>query len=87
MFLVLHVVIALLSIAYTLYLLFSPSNKGVRLASWLVGLTLASGTMMVISLRTGLIRACFTGLIYLGLNTLGIGIARRKLEASEIQST
>jgi hypothetical protein len=82
MLLVTHVLIALSSIIYTFYLLFVPSDRGVRLASWLVGLTLISGTALVISLRASLLRSCMTGLAYLLVTTAGIVVVRRKLSRS-----
>lgn len=83
MLLVSHIAIALLSIAYTAFTFFIPSQTKIRISSWLVGLTLASGTLLVVSTHSGLVQACMTGLLYLGFNLAGIIAASRKLAAIE----
>jgi hypothetical protein len=79
MILLSHIIIALLSVAYSLYTYFYPSDTKLKAASWLVGATVGTGTLLVLSLRTQLVRACLTGLLFVGLSILGIIAARRKL--------
>ncbi len=79
MTLVLHILIALSSLAYTTYLFFTPSRAKLRLSYGLVAATLASGTYLVVSTHTAILQSCLTGLLYLGLDSLGILSARRKL--------
>lgn len=78
MILVLHIVIALTSIAYTTLTYFAPSQNKLR-ASWsFVALTIASGTWLVISTHGALLQSCITGLVYLVAVTAGIMAARQK---------
>lgn len=81
MILLTHILIALTSIAYTALTFFVPSKNRIKTSSWLVGLTLATGTVLVINTRSGLMQACATGLIYLSCNVAGIMSASRKLAA------
>jgi len=80
MILVLHIVIALTSLAYATLTYFAPSKNKLR-ASWsLVALTLASGTWLVISTQSALLHSCMTGLLYLAMVSAGIIAAQQKLK-------
>lgn len=80
--LLLHVIIALISVIYTAYIYFSPTHTKLRVSYALAGLTLASGTYLVVQHQAYLLHACVSGLIYLGAVFFGIALARRKLAAS-----
>lgn len=80
MIVLLHVLIALSSAAYTTYLYFSPSKRKFYAAYGLIGATLASGTYLVISTHSPLLSSCVTGLIYLGIVLTGLLAAHRKAE-------
>lgn len=80
MILVLHIVIALASIAYTTLTYFTPSKSKLRVSWSLVALTLASGTWLVISMQSALLHSCMTGLIYLAVVSAGIIAAQQKLK-------
>ena len=83
MIVLLHVLIALGSIAFTTYLYFRPS-KGRFYASYgLIGATLASGTYLVISTHAPLLSACMTGLLYLGVVLAGIAAAHQKAASND----
>lgn len=75
----LHVIIALSSIAFTTVTFFLPSKHKVNIASGLVAATLISGTYLVVSTHSGLIEACITGLFYTAGVSFGIFAAQRKL--------
>jgi len=47
----------------------------------LIAATLATGTYLVISLNTPMLRACATGLVYLAVALSGVIVAQRKLAA------
>lgn len=80
-----HIIIALSSVAYTTYLLFSPSKLKFYVSYGLVGLTLLSGTILVIITHSPLLSACETGLLYSGIVLSGILAAHRRLAYSEAQ--
>lgn len=80
MIILLHVLIALSSIAWTTYLYARPSRRGFYAAYGLIAATLGSGTYLVIVLHSPLISSCLSGLIYLGaVLTLAV-LAARKLQ-------
>lgn len=75
----LHVTIALTSLGLTTFTLFRPSGRLIQIGYGLVGLTIASGTYLVWLNPSHMIQACTSGLIYLGLATVGITVARQRL--------
>ena len=66
MILILHILVALSSLAFATYLLFAPSTAGFRVNYALIGTTLASGTYLTITTKSHLLQTCLTGLLYLG---------------------
>jgi hypothetical protein len=83
MILLAHIVIALSSIAYSTYLFFSPSKKKLYASYGLVGLTLVSGTYLVISTGAHVLQSCLTGLVYIGVVSTVIVGARYRLAKNE----
>jgi hypothetical protein len=81
MLLLFHVIIALGSVGYTSYLYFSPSRRHFYTAYGLVGLTLASGTYLVLSTHQPLFKSCLAGLAYIGVVLFGIMLAHYRLAA------
>ncbi len=79
MLIMLHVIIALSSLGLTSYAFFRPSETLLRASYALVGLTLATGTYLVYLHPSRMIQACSSGLMYLGLVTVGIVAARHRL--------
>ena len=78
MVVLIHVVIALGSVAWTTYLNFAPTRRKFYAAYGLIGATLASGTYLVISTHSPLLSSCATGLVYLGIVLSGVFVAARK---------
>lgn len=87
MVLILHICIALASMAYTTYLLVSPAKSKFSAAYSLVALTIASGTYLVVSTHSAILQSCITGLLYLAAVGAGIGGAYYRLahQESDIQ--
>lgn len=79
MAILLHVIIALASLAYTAYLFFKPGRTKLRVSYGLITLTIASGVYLVASTGTHILQACITGLFYLCLAGSGVFAARYKL--------
>ncbi|HVS78890.1 MAG TPA: hypothetical protein VHD84_01210 [Candidatus Saccharimonadales bacterium] len=86
MLLVVHILIALGSIAFSGYTFLDPSETKLRSSYGLVAATLASGTYLVISTHAPLTQACLTGLLYLGIVSAGLLSAHLKLARSRIDS-
>lgn len=79
MILILHIIIALSSVAYTTLLLISPTKSKLIVSYLLVGVTLASGIYLTILNPAQMLRTCMAGLAYASLVTTGIMIAQSKL--------
>jgi hypothetical protein len=79
MLILLHVVVAILSVVFSTYLSFYPSRFKLYVAYGLVALTLGSGTYLVMSTHAALLQACTLGLLYLGIVSVGVVFARAKL--------
>lgn len=86
MLVLIHVLIALTSLAYTGYLVFNPSKRGVHVSYGLVAATIGSGTVLIVTTKGHMLEACMMGLFYLGLVTFGIISVQRKLAAQEHRS-
>jgi len=78
MVILLHVLIAFGSIAYTTYLYARPSKHKFYAAYGLIAATLASGTYLVVSTHSPLLSSCVTGLVYLGIVLTGVFAAYKK---------
>jgi hypothetical protein len=81
MLILFHVLIALSSIIMTGYAFFVPTKAALRISYTLVGLTLASGTFLVMMTHAPMLRSCATGLAYLAFVVTGLMIARLKLRS------
>lgn len=82
--LLLHILIALSSVIFTAYTSFTPSKAKLQKAYALVGLTLATGTYLIATKPVHMVQTCITGLVYIGLVTVGLIYARQRL-AREVQ--
>lgn len=79
MIVLMHVVVALLGIVLSTYSFFQPSKASLRFSYTLIASTLISGTYLVVSTHSPLLQACTSGLVYIGVVSLGIIPARKKL--------
>lgn len=79
MILAAHIIIALSSIGYATYLYFRPSPEKFSPAYWLVGLTIASGSILVISSGAHILRGCIAGLAYIGAVCFILVLAKKRL--------
>jgi hypothetical protein len=83
MIILIHVLIALTSIAYSGFTFFEPSRTKLNVSYGLVAATLISGTYLVVSTHSPILSSCVTGLVYLGVVTSGLLAAHRKLRLEE----
>lgn len=79
MILLLHISIALSSLAYTTYLLFQPSNRKLLVSYGLIAGTIASGTYLTITAPSHILEACVMGLLYTAITLFGTVRVRRTL--------
>lgn len=79
MILLLHIGIALLSLVFAAYVLISPSKTKLKISGSLVGLTLVTGTCLVIMAPAHMAQACKSGLLYTGLILAASLVTRHRL--------
>lgn len=83
----LHIIIALTSIAFATYLLLAPSATKFYAHFGLIGLTVASGTFLLVRSPAHMLETCTSGLIYTGFVSILTLFARRRLAAQRIRIT
>lgn len=83
MILLTHILIALASLVFAAIAFIRPTRSRLHLSYLLTGLTIATGTYLVISAPAHMIQSCLTGLVYLGVITTAIVSAQHKLAATE----
>jgi hypothetical protein len=79
MLLISHIIIACSSLFFSALALIRPSKIKLRVSYILIGLTLATGTDLVLTTHGNLTQACTTGLVYLGVVMALIIAARYRL--------
>ena len=79
MLVLLHVSIAISSLIYSGYVFLSPSKAKIYGTYPFMAATIASGTALTIATHAPLLSVCATGLLYLGVTSVGIFAAYKKL--------
>lgn len=79
MILVLHILIALGSVAYVSYMFFAPSKPKLAVSYSLVVMTLTSGSFLVLLQPAHMAQACVSGLAYTSFVLIAIVAAKRRL--------
>jgi hypothetical protein len=80
-----HIIIALASVGVATLVFFAPSSNKLRISYSLIGLTVASGTLLVLLNPAHMLRACTVGLLYVGATSVLTVIAQRKLASERIR--
>lgn len=75
----LHVLIALSTLAVAAFAAIAPSGQRIRIANIGAALTVASGTILVVVRNAPLLKTCITGLAFLAIVYTFIAIARSRL--------
>ncbi len=79
MILIIHIIAAVSSLVLTGYLYFRPSKLGFNADYFLVGTMLLTGFYLILSKPAHMTQTCIEGLVYLGVVSYGIVLARHKL--------
>jgi hypothetical protein len=85
--LLLHILTALTSVGFTVYLYFSPSKAKLRVSYGLLAGTIGTGTFLVISAHAPMLQSCMTGLTFVGTSLVGILLAKHKLAKAEVKNS
>lgn len=83
MILVTHILIALASIAFAAFTVFTPNKDKLRVSLLLTGLTIVSGTVLVVTTNSPLLQSCMTGLGYLAIMFAAIAVSYYRLARVE----
>ena len=79
MILILHILSALSSLVFTTFLYFKPSKSKIYASYTLIGLTLGTGTILILLHPASLSKTWMSGLIYFAVTILGTILASQKL--------
>ncbi len=77
--LITHISIALISLVITTLTALLPSALKIRISGLFIGLTLISGTILVIATHQPILSSCISGLIYLAFAMSGVIVGSRRL--------
>jgi hypothetical protein len=86
MIILLHVIIALLSIVWASIGYLRPSKTNLRISYLFVALTFTSGFYLVLSEPAQMVRTCLSGITYLAIVSVGILLTRRKMAALQSEN-
>lgn len=79
MIVILHVIIALASIAFVTYAFTSPTNKKLYTSYGLIALTLVSGVYMTVSSPALMLHSCIAGVAYISLVSVATIVLKAKI--------
>lgn len=88
MVILIHVIIALASIALASFTYFKPSIKRLVASYGLIIATAASGTYLIVAAQGSILKSCLTGLLYLtvvSIVTIATHIRIRAAERVEVR--
>ncbi len=86
MLLLTHILIALSSLIFTVYLYFKPSQAKIAASYTLIALTLATGTILILLHPASLSKTWTSGLVYFAVTITGTLLARQKLVSTNERS-
>lgn len=83
MLVILHVIIAVISIVYAGYVFLSPKKSRFYFSYAMIAATFISGTYLIFLKPAHLVQSCMMGLTYLGVVTTMTVFAHKKLAREE----
>lgn len=84
--LLLHILTALTSVGFTVYLYISPSRTKLRVSYGLLAGVVGTGTYLVVSMHAPMLQSCITGLAFVSFSLVGIILSARKLAKAEVKN-
>lgn len=79
MIILLHVIIALTSLAIAGFAFFKPTTKKLVTSYGFIGATVATGSYLIMTTPSHLLQSCMTGLVYLTVVTIATVYAHLRL--------
>jgi hypothetical protein len=86
MALLLHIIIAFTSLAFTAYMFFRPSTAKLQASVGLIAGTIGSGTLLVATSSGHILETCIMGLFYVAATIAGTVAAQRKLATQKVRN-
>lgn len=86
MLLLTHIFIGFMSIVLATKLIIVPTQRGITRSLGLIGGTIASGTILVITNPAYMLRGCMTGLVYITAVTIMVKISHYRLAVQSQQN-
>lgn len=84
MIIIIHVILATSSIIATSLLALFPSNKKLRINNILIGSTITSGFVLVLTAHVKILNTCISGLFYLCAVLAGTAYAKHRLASQKV---
>jgi hypothetical protein len=79
MILVIHIFAAIAGLVMSTIAFFLPTFIKIKISYYLVFLTIATGTIIVIAEHLSILSVCLSGLLYIGYTVSGLIMASRRL--------
>ena len=87
MILLAHIIIAIASLIYTAYVVFSPSKLKIRVAYVSLVLIFLSGALLIYTRPVHMAKVCAEGLLYMGVLLVAIQFAQKRLKKLDAEHT
>ena len=84
--LLVHILTALTSVAFTIYLYISPSKAKLNVSYGLLAGVIGTGTFLVVSTHAPMLQSCITGLSFVSVSLLGTVLSARKLAKVQVKN-
>lgn len=84
MIILIHVIIALTSIAVASLVFFKPTMKKLFVSYGFIFATIASGTYLLVTIPSHILQSCLTGLTYLTIVSIATALAHVRLRQSDV---
>jgi hypothetical protein len=84
--LIVHILTALTSVGFTIYLYISPSRAKLNVSYGLLAGVIGTGTYLVVSAHAPMLQSCVTGLSFVSFSLIGIVLSARKLAKVEVKN-
>ncbi len=81
----LHVIIAIISVGYTTFSAFVPSKNKLNIVYVLTALTLGTGTLLIFTEHTNMTRLCLMAVLYIGFVVANVYIIRKRVNKIPIK--
>ena len=83
MLLIAHIIVALATLAYSAYLVVSPSRAKLKISYGLTALTVVSGTYLGFATHSKILSVCLFGLVFIGVSLVTTAVVNLRLSVDK----